>query len=94
MCRGATSTPPTAGRKEEYWAFANIFSQISFQANQFSSPDVKKLADAENTARRGDMTKNNNQVLLVREMFANTKNADASEPATNKVPQPKALGGP
>jgi hypothetical protein len=69
---------------------------VSFQQNQFSSPELKKLADAENAERRSKAPNNNaNQVMLVRELFV-TPNATRGRPnpATNRVPTPKALGGP
>jgi hypothetical protein len=59
---------------------------------------VKKAADAENQERRDKFTgKNKNQTLLVREMFFDPANRAARlRPlaGTNRVVQPKALGGP
>jgi hypothetical protein len=88
--------PTDRWTQEEYWAFANLFTQVSFTANQFSSPDVKKLADAENAARREGAPKGgNNQILLVRELFV-SPNATRlrPNPATGSAPTPKTLGGP
>ena len=95
-CAQCHKHPTDRWTQEEYWAFANLFSQVTFQANQFSSPEVKKLADAENAARREAAPKaNNNQILLVRELFvAPAVNRTKPNPATGKTPTPKALGGP
>jgi hypothetical protein len=56
---------------------------------------VKKAADAENAERRDKSPKaNNNQIVLVREVFASANgNRMRPNPATNRIPQPKALGG-
>src|SRR5207237_1092279 len=95
-CAQCHKHPTDRWTQDEYWAFANLFAQITFQQNQFSSPDVKKAADAENAERRGNAPGGNaNQLLLVRELWVNT-NANARlrpNPATNKVPLPKTLGG-
>ncbi|MBY0457003.1 MAG: DUF1549 and DUF1553 domain-containing protein, partial [Gemmataceae bacterium] len=92
-CAQCHKHPTDRWTQDEYWAFANVFAQVSFQANQFSSPEVKKLADAENTARRGN-NQNPNQVLIVRELFAGGPGIRARpNPATNRVPLPKTLGG-
>lgn len=82
--------------QEEYWAFANLFASVNFTNNQFSSPDVKKVADEENAARREKAPKgNNNNIALVRELFIQaTGNRGRPNPATGKTPTPKALGGP
>lgn len=94
-CAQCHKHPTDRWTQDEYWAFANVFAQVTFQANQFSSPDLKKLADAENAERRSKVTgTNNNNVLLVRELFAGaTRNRMRPNPATNKVPLPRALGG-
>jgi hypothetical protein len=96
-CAQCHKHPTDRWTQDEYWAFANLFSQITFVNNQFSSPDVKKAADAENTARRDAAPKatNNNNLQLVREMFVAAKaNKMRPNPATTKIPTPKALGGP
>jgi hypothetical protein len=56
---------------------------------------VKKVADAENAVRRENAPKaNNNQIQLVREVFASANaNRMRPNPATNKTPLPKTLGG-
>jgi hypothetical protein len=98
-CAQCHKHPTDRWTQDEYWAFANLFSQVSFQQNQFSNPDVKKAADAENAARReatANVKANNNQILLVREMFAsaNARARSKPNPATGRVPNPKTLGGP
>jgi hypothetical protein len=95
-CAQCHKHPTDRWTQDEYWAFANVFASITFQNNQFSSPDVKKAVDAENAARRDAAPKapNNNQILLVREMFAGGPgNRARPNPATNKVPLPSTLGG-
>ena len=55
----------------DYRAFANLFASINSQNNQFSSPDAKKVVDAENAERdaKKPPPKNNNQRVSIREMF-------------------------
>lgn len=80
--------------QDEYWAFANIFSQVTFQNNQFSSPAVRAAAVAEN-ARRMQGNKNRNQVLQVRELFVSPKPRQGRpNPAIKTIPAPRTLGGP
>lgn len=95
-CAQCHKHPTDRWTQDEYWAFANVFAQVTFQNNRFSATDVKKVADAENASRRENAPKaNNNQVLLVREMFADgAGNRMRPNPATNTVPRPKTLGGP
>ncbi|MDY3561156.1 DUF1549 and DUF1553 domain-containing protein [Gemmata sp. JC673] len=93
-CAQCHKHPTDRWTQDEYWAFANVFATVTFQANQFSSPEVKKLADAENAARRENAPKaNNNNVLLVREMFSGANPRRRPNPGTNKVPLPRTLGG-
>jgi hypothetical protein len=95
-CAQCHKHPTDRWTQEEYWAFANVFAQVTFVNNQFSSPDVKKAADAENAERRSKAPNGQaNNVQLVREMFV-TPGAGRMRPnpATNKIPVPKALGGP
>ncbi len=92
-CAQCHKHPTDRWTQDEYWAFANVFASVSFQQNQFSSPDVKKAADAENAARREGAPKGNNQILLVREVFGGGNARLRPNPATNKVPLPKTLGG-
>ncbi len=73
----------------EYRAYANLFAPVAFNI----SPETKKLADAENAARRGT-AKNNNQVAVVREVFLGNPNKTLTHPDTGKPLTPKALGGP
>jgi hypothetical protein len=99
-CAQCHKHPTDRWTQDEYWAFANLFAQVTFANNQFSKPDVKKAADAENAARRDALANagkkvNNNQIVLVREMFAAERpNRGRPNPATGRVPTPKALGGP
>ncbi len=94
-CAQCHKHPTDRWTQDEYWAFANVFAQVTFQNNQFSNPAVKKVVDAENTARRDAAPKgnNNNQILLVREMFGGGPGRAKPNPATNKPPAPKVLGG-
>lgn len=97
-CAQCHKHPTDRWTQDEYWAFANIFAPVVFAgANQFSSPALKKIAEVENKARQDALVgKPNNQVLLVRELFVNpvVKGRMKPNPATNKAPTPKALGGP
>lgn len=84
----------------DYRAFANVFSGIVQANNQFSSPDVKKIADAENAERnKANAGKANNRNFLVREMFISTDGQGGrrqllTHPDTNAVLPPKAPAGP
>jgi hypothetical protein len=73
----------------EYRAYANIFSTIAVGSN----PETKKLIDAENTARRVG-AKNNNQVNLIREVYAGGNGKIFTHPDTGVTLGAKALGGP
>ena len=93
-CAQCHKHPTDRWTQDDYWAFANVFSQVVFQNNQFSSPEVRKLAAAENQARQTG-GKNANQVVQVRELFVSpTPRPGRPNPAIGRVPPPKALGGP
>lgn len=91
-CAQCHKHPTDRWTQEEYWAFANVFAQVTFVNNQFSSPELRKLATAENAERRKG-AKNNNQVLLVRELFVSDRARARPSPATGTAPLPRALGG-
>lgn len=94
-CAQCHKHPTDRWTQDEYWAFANLFGQVTFANNQYSSPTLKQLADAENADRRSKAPNNNaNQVVLVRELFVGTANRPRPNPATNRPPTPKTLGGP
>ncbi|WP_439629495.1 DUF1549 and DUF1553 domain-containing protein [Gemmata sp.] len=95
-CAQCHKHPTDRWTQDEYWAFANLFSQVTFNNTQFSTPDLKKLADEENKLRKENAPKaNNNNVLLVRELFVSpTARGARPNPATGRAPTPKALGGP
>jgi hypothetical protein len=96
-CAQCHKHPTDRWTQDEYWDFANIFAPVVSANNQFSTPEAKKLADAENAERRSKAPKaNNNQVVLVRELFvnANLRNRARPNPATGRAPTPKTLGGP
>ncbi|MCE9563045.1 MAG: DUF1549 and DUF1553 domain-containing protein [Planctomycetes bacterium] len=95
-CAQCHKHPTDRWTQDEYWAFANLFTQVNFNNNQFSSPAVKKVADAENNARKEKAPKgNNNNLAIIREMFvAATANRGKPNPVIGRVPNPKALGGP
>ena len=93
-CAQCHKHPTDRWTQDEYWAFANLFAQVSFVANQFSTPAAKTAADAENAKRR-DGGKAANQVTQIRELFVSEKQfRTKANPGTLKVPVPKALGGP
>ncbi|MBA4189644.1 MAG: hypothetical protein C0467_16790 [Planctomycetaceae bacterium] len=96
-CAQCHKHPTDRWTQDEYWAFANLFTQINFTQNQFSSTDLKKVVDTENAARKEKAPKgnNNNNIPLVRELFiAPAAKGAKPNPATGRVPTPKALGGP
>jgi len=98
-CAQCHKHPTDRWTQDDYWAFANIFSNITFaNGNAWSSPELKKLGDAENKARRDEaMAKkaNNNQLILIRELFIGPGgNRGRANPANNKVNAPRALTGP
>lgn len=98
-CAQCHKHPTDRWTQDDYWAFANIFSNVVFSnGNVWSSPELKKVADAENKARRdAAMAKggNNNQVILIREMYVSPGvNRGRPNPANNKLNPPRALTGP
>src|SRR5206468_4786080 len=78
--------------QNDYWSYANLFSSVSFG----TSPEAKKAIDEANAELRKTLTagKNANQIRLVREVFVGGAARGKPNPQTNKVPSPKALGGP
>jgi hypothetical protein len=95
-CAQCHKHPTDRWTQEEYWAFANIFGQVTFNQTQFSSPEAKKLATEENDARKAkvDMRQANN-INLVREVFVTDRGTRMKpNPATNRTPTPRTLGGP
>ncbi len=74
----------------EYRSFANIFGQVVFG----SSPETKKLIDAENSQRKQANVKNNNQLNLVKEVFLGPTAKNLTHPDTNLLLPAQALGGP
>jgi hypothetical protein len=74
----------------EYRSYANIFSQVAFNA----SPEAKKLIDAEN-AQRKKKTPKNQQLITVREVFVSAKPAKLLPyPDSKKFLPARALAGP
>jgi hypothetical protein len=90
-CAECHKHPTDRWTQVDYRAFANVFSQVT--TTGFSSSEIKKLADAENTARRGS-GKNNNQIAQVRELFIGAPRLLMSHPDTNVTLKPKAPMGP
>ncbi|WP_157369656.1 DUF1549 and DUF1553 domain-containing protein [Zavarzinella formosa] len=98
-CAQCHKHPTDRWTQADYRAFANLFTNINFAANQFSSPDVKKVIDAENAERTSKVdAKNKNQVMVIREMFIapepRGKNVLLTHPETNAPLKPKAIAGP
>jgi len=94
-CAECHKHPSDRWTQNDYRAFANVFSQVTFAQNQFSSPEMKKLADDLNKERRGENAKNNN-VNLVREMFVGAPGGRGAmnDVVTGKPLPPKAPLGP
>jgi hypothetical protein len=95
-CAQCHKHPTDRWTQADYRAYANLFGQIVFgNANIGSSPEVKKLIDAENAARRQAQTgKNQNQLNIVREVFVGGRVTSLPHPETNLSLPAKALGGP
>lgn len=101
-CAQCHKHPTDRWTQDDYWSFANVFAPVVSANNQFSSPDMKKAADEENTKRKDANTgKNNNQIVTVREMFfATTASGLKAVPALRPIPMTtrtvpsKTLGGP
>lgn len=96
-CAQCHKHPTDRWTQDEYWAFANIFGQVTFNQNQFSTPEAKKLATEENDARKAkvDNKNNANNINLVRELFVADRAARMKpNPSTNRAPAPRTLGGP
>src|SRR4051812_18270367 len=80
-CAQCHKHPYDRWTQADYRAFANLFATVQFNRNQFSSPEMKKIADAENAERTKNlMGKNANQTVTVREMFV----AQVTAPAPGK----------
>ncbi len=102
-CAQCHKHPTDRWTQDDYWGFANVFSNVVFANNQFSSADAKKLADAENAKRKETATaggKVNPQITTVREMFVATMGGTGKPPGLKPIPMTtrtvgsKALGGP
>jgi len=91
-CAECHKHPTDRWTQADYRSFANIFTQVSLTG--FSSPEVKKVIDAENLARKNATTKNN-QVVQIRELYVamQTRNL-MTHPETNAALKPKAPMGP
>lgn len=97
-CAQCHKHPTDRWTQADYRAFANLFTGVVSQNNQFSSTDVKKIADAENAERnKANMAKNNAQRNIVREMFVSAeprRQAMLTHPDTGAILNPKAPAGP
>lgn len=105
-CAQCHKHPTDRWTQEDYWGFANVFAPVVASSGQFSSPEMKKLADEENKKRKEALTgKNNNQLNTIREMYFATTATQVTGrgvrpialkpiPMTTRVIPSKALGGP
>lgn len=101
-CAQCHKHPTDRWTQDDYWGFANVFAPVVFANNQFSTPEMKKAADAENAKRKeaAGMPANNNQIVQLRELFFATTGGTGKGPAlrpipmTTRVVQPRTLGGP
>jgi hypothetical protein len=73
----------------EYRAYANIFGAMALG----TSPESKRVIDAENVERKNIVPKNN-QLVPVKEVFLAAAPKKLPHPDTAKPLTPKALGGP
>ncbi|HEX4612020.1 MAG TPA: DUF1549 domain-containing protein [Urbifossiella sp.] len=95
-CAQCHKHPTDRWTQEDYWGFANIFGTVTFAGvNQYSSPQVKGLADKENAERKAalDAKKGNNQFLQVREVFTAPLPRQSKNPGTGKISPARVLGG-
>lgn len=74
----------------EYRAYANIFSQVSFNISPESKKDLGNKINT-NNPKGGN---NKNQTLQVREVYIASAGKPLTHPETNARLNPKALGGP
>jgi hypothetical protein len=88
--------PTDRWTQTDYRSFANVFAQVVYAKNQFSTPETKKLVDALNMERRGgDAKKNANQVIAVGELFLGTGGKGLMNDVESGKPlPPKAPLGP
>lgn len=102
-CAQCHKHPYDRWTQADYRSFANLFAAVTFAGGkngQFSTPDVKKVADAENADRtKNAQGKNANQVPQVRELFvaapaAGKRVPQLTHPDTNQPLNPKAPAGP
>lgn len=98
-CAQCHKHPTDRWTQADYRSFANLFAGINSQNNQYSAPAVKKLVDEAVAKRDADKPppKNNNQRLLIREMFVSAdsnRRGLLTHPDTNTVLTPKAPAGP
>jgi hypothetical protein len=98
-CAQCHKHPTDRWTQEDYWGFANLFAPVVSANNQFSTPELRKIAVAENRDRRDKATqKNKNRVVQIREMFYGSPNGRAVKlqpiPGTKTTVSPHALGGP
>jgi hypothetical protein len=100
-CAQCHKHPTDRWTQEDYWGFANVFGTVTFaNANQFSDPAVKAVADKENAARKEAVEAaakgkkvNNGQIIQVREVFNAKLPRQARNPGTNKIAPARVLGG-
>jgi Protein of unknown function (DUF1549)/Protein of unknown function (DUF1553) len=80
--------------QQDYWAYANVFAPLTFG----TSPEAKKLFDAETRSRRkADKKKRQWMFQSIREVYVNTSGRGVRflrDPETNQPLAAKALGGP
>ena len=98
-CAQCHKHPTDRWTQDDYWAFANVFAQVTFANNQFSSPEVKKARRRRErrAARRPNRRRTTTRSCSIREMFvaATRQPRRRPNPATEQAsPTPKALGGP
>jgi Protein of unknown function (DUF1553)/Protein of unknown function (DUF1549) len=96
-CAQCHKHPTDRWTQDDYWAFANLFAQVSV-GGSCSSRELRKLVTLENTQRRlrrGGIIQNNN-INPMKELFVidETKEHEKPNPATGLVPVSRALGGP
>ncbi|MEZ6139391.1 MAG: DUF1549 and DUF1553 domain-containing protein [Zavarzinella sp.] len=99
-CAQCHKHPTDQWTQADYRSFANIFSNVTFSTNQYSSSELRQMVVAENKKRTeaNKDPKNRNNLITLREMFVAAEpvrgNRLMTDPDTDKPLTPKAIAGP
>ena len=97
-CAQCHKHPTDRWTQDEYWAFANVFAQVTFvqQPVQHAGREARRRRRERATRRRRTKARTPTSSCIVREMFVAPSRQPrcGRTPRPNRVPTPKALGGP